>query len=96
MSDPAGSGPARIYSANAGGTSCRATAAEGISLVEAYNTPNLASQMRVAFASMAWNTGSKSPGDELMTRSTSAVAVCCSSDSRNSLSSRVFSMAMTA
>ena len=35
-------------------------------------------------------------GDELMTRSTSAVAVCCSSDCRNSLSSRVFSMAMTA
>ena len=30
---------------------------------------------------MAWNTGSSSPGDELMTRSTSAVAVCCSSDS---------------
>ena len=34
--------------------------------------------------------------DELMTRSTSAVAVCCSSDCRSSLSSRVFSMAMTA
>ena len=31
-----------------------------------------------------------------MTLSTSAVAVCCCSDSRNSLSSRVFSMAMTA
>ena len=65
--------------------------------------PNLASQMRIALASMAWNTGSNSPGDELMTRSTSDVAVCCSSDSvrsvvrwRNSLSSRVFSMAMTA
>ena len=58
--------------------------------------PILASQMRVAFSSMAWNTGSSSPGDELMTRSTSAVAVCCSSDCRNSLSSRVFSMAMTA
>jgi hypothetical protein len=27
---------------------------------------------------MAWNTGSSSPGDELMTRSTSHVAVCCS------------------
>ena len=42
------------------------------------------------------NTGSKSPGDGLMTPKTSAVAVCCSSDSRNSFSSRVFSMAMTA
>ena len=31
-----------------------------------------------------------------MTRSTSEVAVCCCSDSRSSLSSRVFSMAMTA
>ena len=42
--------------------------------------PNLASQIRTAFASMAWNTGSRSPGDELMTLSTSDVAVCCSSD----------------
>ena len=31
-----------------------------------------------------------------MTFNTSEVAVCCCSDSRNSLSSRVFSMAMTA
>ena len=31
-----------------------------------------------------------------MTLSTSAVAVCCWSDSRSSLSSRVFSMAITA
>ena len=29
--------------------------------------PNLASQMRTAFASMAWNTGSSSPGELLMT-----------------------------
>ena len=34
--------------------------------------------------------------NELMTCNTSAVAVCCCSDSRSSLSSRVFSMAMTA
>ena len=43
--------------------------------------PNLASQMRGAFASMAWNTGSSSPGEPEMTRSTSEVAVCCSSAS---------------
>ena len=43
--------------------------------------PNWAPQMRVAFSSMAWNTGSSSPGDELMTFSTSDVAVCCSSNS---------------
>ena len=30
-------------------------------------TPNLASQMRVAFSSIAWNTGSSSPGELLMT-----------------------------
>ena len=59
--------------------------------------------MRVAFSSIAWNTGSSSPGELEMTFSTSEVAVCCSSDSvrssvrwRSSLSSRVFSMAMTA
>src|SRR5262249_26020446 len=35
--------------------------------------------MRTAFASMAWNTGSSSPGELEMTCSTSKVAVCCSS-----------------
>src|SRR6516165_5572197 len=58
--------------------------------------PNVASQMRVAFSSMAWNTGARSPGELLIIRNTSAVAVCCSSDCRSSLSSRAFSMAMTA
>ena len=38
----------------------------------------------------------RSKVERLMTLSTSAVAVCCCSDSRSSLSSRVFSMAMTA
>src|SRR6516162_5645207 len=37
--------------------------------------PNLASQSRVALSNMAWNTGSSSPGDLLMTCSTSEVAV---------------------
>jgi hypothetical protein len=65
--------------------------------------PNAASQMRVAFASIASNTGFKSPGELEITRSTSEVAVCCSRDSdrssvrcRSSLSRRVFSIAMTA
>ena len=40
--------------------------------------------------------GSSSPGELEMTWSTSEVAVCCCSDSRSSLSRRVFSMAMTA
>jgi len=38
----------------------------------------------------------RSPGDELMTCSTSAVAVCRSSTSRVSMMSRAFSIAMTA
>ena len=42
--------------------------------------PIFASQMRVAFSSMLWNTGSSSPGVLLMTWRTSDVAVCCSSD----------------
>ena len=46
--------------------------------------PNLASQMRVAFSSIAWNTGSSSPGELLMTCNTSEVAVCCSSASLRS------------
>ena len=61
-----------------------------------YMFPNLASQMRTAFSSMASNTGSNSPGDELMTLRTSEVAVCCCSDSRSSFSRRVFSIAMMA
>ena len=50
-------------------------------LRDRYRVPNLASQMRIAFSSMAWNTGSSSPGELEMTRSTSEVAVCCSSAS---------------
>ena len=54
------------------------------------------SQMRTAFSSKALKTGSSAPGELEMTFSTSAVAVCCSSVSRNSWSNRVFSIAMTA
>ena len=43
--------------------------------------PNLASQMRTAFSSMAANTGCKITGELQMTWSTSDVAVCCSSAS---------------
>ena len=59
--------------------------------------------MRVARARMVSKTGTKSPGELEITRNTSDVAVCCSSASlrssvrcRSSLSSRAFSMAMTA
>ena len=67
------------------------------------SVPKPASQMRVAFSSIALNTGFSSPGELEMTFSTSLVAVCCSSNSerssvrwRSSLSSRAFSIAMTA
>jgi hypothetical protein len=46
-----------------------------------YRIANLASQVRVALANMAWNTGSNSPGELEMTRNTSEVALCCSSAS---------------
>jgi hypothetical protein len=59
--------------------------------------------MRVALASIVSNTGLSSPGELLMTCSTSEVAVCCSSDSVSSFvractssKSRVFSIAITA
>ena len=52
---------------------------------------------------MVSNTGSNSPGELLMTRNTSAVAVCCSNASESSRvractssNSRVFSIAITA
>ena len=55
--------------------------------------PNSAPQSRVAFASMASNTGCSSPGELEITCSISEVAVCCSSASarcaRASASSRV-------
>jgi hypothetical protein len=41
-------------------------------------------QVRVAFSSIALNTGCTSPGELLMTRRTSEVAVCCCRASVNS------------
>ena len=58
--------------------------------------PNAASQRRIAFSNIASNTGARSPGEELMTCNTSAVAVCCSNASRVSVISRAFSIAITA
>ena len=100
-------GPGRIGSrlrifASAGGTLCSA-ATRNASPSHRYSVPNLAPQMRVAFSSIASKTRSSTPGDVEMTLNTSDVAVCCSNASlrssvrwRSSLSSRVFSMAITA
>ena len=64
---------------NACGALCIAAIRKSLPSISAMFA-NWAAQMRVAFASVAWNTGSSSPGDELMMRKTSAVAVCCSSN----------------
>ena len=64
--------------------------------VESPQDAEAASHKRIAFSSIASNTGARSPGEELMTCNTSAVAVCCSSASRVSVISRAFSIAMTA
>jgi hypothetical protein len=45
---------------------------------------------------IASKTGPRSPGEELMTCNTSAVAVCCSKASRVSVINRVFSIAIIA
>jgi hypothetical protein len=67
-------------SANAGGALSIAAIRNAF---PSYSTrlPNLAWQIRTAFSSMALNTGSSSPGELLMTCSTSEVAICCSSAS---------------
>ena len=56
----------------------------------------IASQSRSALSNTASNTGRRSPGERLMTCSTSAVAVCYSSASCCSVNSRAFSIAITA
>ena len=55
-----------------------------------------ASHSRAADSTSVLSTACRSKVERLMTLSTSAVAVCCCSDSRSSLSSRVFSIAITA
>src|SRR5262245_6228060 len=49
--------------------------------LELTDRPNVASQIRTAFSSIAANTGSRSPGEVLITCKTSDVAVCCRSAS---------------
>src|SRR3954452_25101255 len=59
--------------------------------VEKKQAPRLAPHRLCALFRMLSNTGARSPGEELMTCSTSAVAVCCSSASCCSVKRRVFS-----
>ena len=76
-------GVRRQCSSNAGGALCMLTRRNWSPSVRS-RLANLASHRRVAFASMASKTGCGSPGDVLMTLSTSEVAVCCSSASASS------------
>src|SRR5262249_25212449 len=78
-------GSRRRSASHSGGAPCIATTRN---TPRSYNNrlPNFAWQMRVAFSTMARNTGSRSPGELEITRNTSEVAVCCS---RASASSRV-------
>jgi hypothetical protein len=76
-------GPVGSFSATAGVTPCVETM-RNASPSHRNSAPNFASQIRVAFPNIVWNTPSNSPGELLMTRNTSEVAVCCSSDSESS------------
>jgi hypothetical protein len=58
--------------------------------------PNVLPQSEAKLRTIVSKTGCTSGGRLEMTLSISAVALCCCSDSRSSLSRRVFSMAMTA
>src|SRR3984893_11782368 len=70
-------------------TTCRHGEADRSPDVVGDSAPKLASQIRTAFPSMAWNTGSSSPGEELMTRNTSAVAFSRSSATSPKLASEI-------
>ena len=85
----------RRSSTSSAGTPRSATARKS-SPSKVKKVPKAASQRRIAFSSVASNTGARSPGEELMTCNTSEVAVCCSNDSRVSVRSRAFSIAITA
>ena len=59
-------------------------------------SPNAAPHKRIAFSTTVSKTGARSTGEQLMTRKTSVMAVCCSKASRVSVISRAFSIAITA
>jgi hypothetical protein len=87
--------PRRSCSAQSCGWPCIATGRK-VSPSKRCSPPRVAPQRVRASSNIASKTGCSSPGEELMTCNTSVVAVCCSSDSRSSLNSRVFSITMTA
>ena len=74
----------RLRSSTSGGGVLYAAERQNTSPSRRYILPKFASQMRTAFVSIAWNTGSRSPGELEMTCKTSEVAVCCSSASLRS------------
>ncbi len=86
----------RRYSRNRVGYATRRDGVETLAVVGHRTSRTRHRTGACAFSSIASNTGARSPGEELMTCKTSAVAVCCSSASRVSVISRAFSIAMTA
>ena len=88
------------------GSRCRSSAKAGDALCVAptrkaspsrsTSTPKLAPHRRVAFSSIARNTGSSAAGELEMTLSISEVAVCCSSASLSSRVSRATSVSWPA
>ena len=68
-----------------------ATPAKEFTIASKNSVPNLASQIRVAFSSIASKTGFKFPGDELMTlRTLEAAESCSNASSRSWVSSATF------
>ena len=76
-------GTRRRCSSSGSGVLC-AAAIRKTSPSRRYMFPNVASQMRTAFASMVSKADSNSPGEFEMTCSTSEVAICCSNASDSS------------
>ena len=86
----------RSNSRNGSGYAAHRHGAKALAVIGRQDAERGARTGACAFSSIASNTGARSPGEELMTCSTSAVAVCCSNASRVSVMSRAFSIAMTA
>ena len=77
------------------GVSIARLVVESFALWSTYDT-RVRSQRRAADWTSVSSTARRSKAERLITFSTSAVAVCCCRDLRSSLSSRAFSMAITA
>ena len=83
------------YALKSGGT-LRERARRTTSPSETNKAPNAASHNRIAFSSIASNTGARSPGEALITCNTSAARSAAPAPRAARSSSRAFSIAITA